>query len=220
MSVVSLPESPRPKASEHISLTWPDDYVSVEPGNFFQEDNCESDEQEKKKRLLFRPQVTVNVFNTGGSNSSAGGSGAGGSGTGGAASVYGGGSVHSGSDRGGGDRVANLMAQVAALSKKVEQLAAAKTPAIESGEWNTSDVRPWNRPESSTQARVNFVEKFASVPTVAVSINMADAANSANFRVRVSATAVDVKGFTIKAESWSDTTLYTCGITWIAIGTR
>ncbi|KAI0885878.1 uncharacterized protein GGS22DRAFT_162192 [Annulohypoxylon maeteangense] len=214
MSTVSPSESSRLKNSEHISLTWPDDYVSVDPGDFFQEESNDPDWSDKKKRILFRPQVTVNVFNTGDSNSNAGGSGAGG-----AAPVYNNGSGHG--DNGGEDAVPNFATQLAALTKKVDQLASAKTtPIIDSGAWNTMEVRPWNRPESSTQARINFIEKFASVPMVAVSLNMADVQHSSNFRVKVYATAVDVNGFTIKAESWSDTTLYCCGVTWIAIGTR
>ncbi|RYP51108.1 hypothetical protein DL769_010865 [Monosporascus sp. CRB-8-3] len=200
-------EMARPNPSERIQLTWPDDYVSVDPEDqvvaFGQDDLLHgevhrADSQEgQKKRILFRPQVTVNVFNTGGSSSggsSTGGSGMGGSGTGGAATV-------NGSNPGGGnDLVSGLASQLAALSKKVEELsslASVRGPVIESGAWSTNSVRHWNPPQRTTEGRVNFVKEF---------------------KVKVYATAVDLKGFTVYAESWWDTQLYSCGVSWIAIG--
>ncbi|KAI0387073.1 hypothetical protein F5Y04DRAFT_288839 [Hypomontagnella monticulosa] len=218
MCTLSSPEAIGPVTSEHITLAWPDDYVTLDSGSFIQEESSDQDSQDKKKRIIFRPQLAVNVYNTGGSNSSAGGSGsgAGGSGTGGAASVYG-----SGYADGSDDTISNFASQLAALTNKVDQLASLRAgPVIESGAWNTIDVRPWNQPEVSTQARINFIEKFTSVPTVAVSINAADVEKRTNFRVKAYATAVDVKGFTITAESWGDTVLFSCGVTWIAIGAR
>jgi hypothetical protein len=224
--------------SEHIRLIWPDDYVSVGPDDQFvsvdQEDlfhgeshraNCQ---EGPKKRILFRPQVTVNVFSTGGSSagglsaggssaggSSAGGSGTGGSGTGGAATINGNNAY------GGGDPVSGLACQLAALSKKVEQLsllASVRGVVVESGMWNTMDVRPWHQPRHITEGRVNFSKEFKSVPTVTVSMCSADVSERANFRVKVYATAVDLKGFTVHADSWGDTQLYSCGVSWMAMG--
>jgi hypothetical protein len=198
-------------SSEHISLSWPGDYISADPGDLIQGDTCEVNPEDKKRRVLFRPQVTVNVFNTGGS--SAGGSGTGGDGTGGAATVNGGYADSSNS------LISNFASQLAALSQKVEQLTLLGLPHVmEIGAWSTNSVRHWNPPRQSTEGRVNFVKTFKSVPTVITSINAADVANSANFRVKVYATAVDLNGFTVCAESWADTKLYSCGVSWIAFG--
>ncbi|RYP09348.1 hypothetical protein DL764_001330 [Monosporascus ibericus] len=217
-----------PNPSERIHLTWPDDYVTMDPedqavtfgqDDLFHGEVHRTDSQEgQKKRILFRPHVTINVFNTGGSSaggSSTGGSGMGGSGTGGTATV-------NGSIPGGGnDLVSGLASQFAALSKKVEQLslpASIRGPVIESGAWSTDSVRNWNPPRQSTEGRVNFVKEFKSVPAVMVSINAANMSKTANFVVKVYATAVDLKGFTIYAESGWETQLYSCGVSWIAIG--
>ncbi|KAI0185112.1 hypothetical protein EV127DRAFT_442468 [Xylaria flabelliformis] len=212
-----------PNSSDHISLTWPDDYISVDPEdqvtspspeNLFQGESHKADSQGQRKRILFRPQVTVNVFNNGGS-SSGGFGGSGGAGTGGAATINGS-HVSDGSAT-----ISGLASQLGNLSKEVQRLsllALQQRPIVESGAWNTTDVRPWDKPQQSTTERINFLNQFKSVPTVTVSINSADVSNAGNFRVKVYATAVDVKGFTIHAESWWDTTLYSCGVSWIAIG--
>jgi len=80
-------------------------------------------------------------------------------------------------------------------------------------------VRPWDEPTQTTQGRVNFSFEFESVPTVTVSLSSADVATGTNFRVKVYATDVDKKGFTVHADSWYDTTLYSAGVTWLAVAT-
>ncbi|KAI1326331.1 hypothetical protein F5Y16DRAFT_375495 [Xylariaceae sp. FL0255] len=220
-SVVSH-ETTHENHSEHISLSWPEDYVSTNPDDLIRGEPMVFGGEDPEKRVLFRPQVTVNVFNTGGSStggSSEGGSGSGtgGTGTGGQASVTGGGRL---ADGDGNEFISGLASQLAALTKKVEHLssAAKRGPAIECGDWGTDNVRSSNPPQQATQARINFAKPFNSVPTVMVSINAADVSNAKNFRVTVYATAVDVKGFTINANSWYDSLLYSCGVSWLAIG--
>ncbi|GAP82867.1 putative metalloprotease protein [Rosellinia necatrix] len=211
-------ETVQQTASEHISLSWPDDYISVDPGDFISRDTCEEEEtpDEKKRRVLFRPQVTVNVFNTGGS--SRGGSGAGGDGTGGSATV-GDGYAGNGYAGNGNDLISTFASQLAALSQKVEQLTLMGPKlTAETGAWSTENIRPWDHPQQKTEGRVNFVKTFKSIPTVMTSITSADVSNSSNFRVKVYATAVDIKGFTVVAETWWDTKLYSCGVSWTAIG--
>ncbi|KAI0855080.1 hypothetical protein F4860DRAFT_521993 [Xylaria cubensis] len=204
-----------PNSSDHISLTWPDDCISVDPEDqvtcsssesLSQGESHKADSQGQRNRILSRPQVTVNVFNTGSSSGGFGGAGTGGS--------------HVSDDN---DTVSGLASQLRNLSKEVQQLsllALQQRPIIESGAWNTADPRLWNKPQQSTTGRVNFLNQFKSVPTVIVSLNSAEVSNAGKFRVKVCATAIDVKGFTIRAESlWGwDTTLCSCGVSWIAIG--
>ncbi|TRX91968.1 hypothetical protein FHL15_007065 [Xylaria flabelliformis] len=208
-----------PNSSDHISITWPDEYISVDPKdqvasssseNLSQGESNKADSQGQIERILSHPQVTVNVFNTGSNSGGFGGSGASDATT-----------INSNpvSDR--NDTVSILSSQLENLSKDVQRLsllAAQRRPIVESGAWNTADVRPWDKPMESTTGRVNFLNQFKSVPTVMVSLNSADVSKAANFRVRVYATTIDVKGFTIHADSWWDTTLYSCGVSWIAIG--
>ncbi|KAF8429813.1 hypothetical protein EV426DRAFT_542942 [Tirmania nivea] len=90
---------------------------------------------------------------------------------------------------------------------------------IDSGTWNTNTVRDFRQPTpKKTQGRVRFSKKFTSVPTVTVSLSSVDVSNGANFRVTVYATDVTLEGFTAHADSWYDTTVYSCGISWLAIG--
>ncbi|KAI9147617.1 ATP synthase subunits region [Paramyrothecium foliicola] len=215
------------RKKRNIQSVWPDDYLAISSDNqaisFNQDELSDAEcmtpgcQDDQKKRLLIRPRVTVNVFNTGGSStggSSAGGSGsaAGGSGTGGAATVNGGVS---------GDPVCCLANQVAALTKKVEALST-NTPStgvvVDIGKWNTTEVRPWQKPQQHTEARVNFAKEFKNPPSITTGITSIDLCKQANSRVKTFATNVDAKGFTINADSWSDTKLFSCGVSWIAIG--
>ncbi|KAI1502556.1 hypothetical protein F5X99DRAFT_158443 [Biscogniauxia marginata] len=170
----------QPNPSEHIRLTRPDDYVSVNPDDefvsvnqedlFHGEDHRETSQGVQKKRiLLLRSQVTVNVFNTGASST-------------GEASDGGSGSGAGACESGTGVWYANLR-----LCQK-------------------------------TEGRVGFLKQFKSAPAVMACISSADVSNGANFRVRVYVTAVDSKGFTVHADSWADTQLYSCRVSWIAVG--
>jgi len=87
------------------------------------------------------------------------------------------------------------------------------------GTWNITDVRPWDQPQEKTQGTIKFSDKikFRSIPRVMVSMTGADVGGGAFVRVKVYATDVSRGGFTIHADTWSDTKLYSCGVTWIAI---
>ncbi|KAI0544601.1 hypothetical protein F4679DRAFT_600448 [Xylaria curta] len=200
-------------------VLWPDDFpvdpedqaTPPSPENSSQGESHKANSQDQRKHILFPPQVTVNVFNTDGSS----GGGSGGARTGGTVTTSG---SHV-SD--GNDTISVLAKQLGDLSKEVERLsllALQKRPIVESGEWNTTDVRPRDKPYEHTTGRVSFSNQFKSIPTVTMSINSADVSNGGNFRVKIYATAVDAKGFTIHADSWCDTKLYSCGVSWIAIG--
>jgi hypothetical protein len=230
--------------TQQIYVNWPDG--TAIPGNqvefLNQEGSPSSDCQEpecpkcSEKPKAVRPQLTINVFNTGGSSAGGSGSGAGGSGSGagGSGSGAGGsGSGAGGSGTGGAvtigadetishaDPIARLHQQYSDLSQKMEQLSSSQPGAklvIDSGSWNTMDIRPWNRPEKTTEARIEFSKKFSSVPTVTTSINWIDASRDSNMRTKVYATDISMLGFTIHADTWSDTQLYSCGVTWQAFG--
>jgi len=75
-----------------------------------------------------------------------------------------------------------------------------------------------NHPVKNTEGRILFSKKFTSVPTVIVSLQLVDVSNSANIRAKVYATHVGLEGFTVHADSWDDTALHSCGVSWLAIG--
>lgn len=176
--------------------------------------------EDQTKCFTFRPQLTVNVYNTGGSKAGEG-AGVPGNGTGGNVTVS------SDDTKGYEDRVSKLAAQVASLLQKVGEmdgelkelrtLRAQPMPVIETGTWSTCRIRPWSQPEVSTEGYIAFEKHFESIPMVAVSLRSADVSNGANFRVKTYATDVSMKGFTVHADSWGNTQLYTCDVSWIAI---
>ncbi len=69
-----------------------------------------------------------------------------------------------------------------------------------------------------TRGIISFLKEFKSVPTVVVSLCSADVSCYTNFRVSVYATDINLKGFVVHADTWWDTALYSCGVSWIAIG--
>lgn len=89
---------------------------------------------------------------------------------------------------------------------------------FDTGTWNVENVRSWAQPSEKAEDRVNFSKEFSSIPNVMVSMTGADVSGGTNFRVKVYATNVDSRGFTVHADSWNNTQLYSCGVSWIAIG--
>ncbi|KAF3058226.1 hypothetical protein GL218_05228 [Daldinia childiae] len=216
-------EATPPNASQQIQLTWPDDYVTVGADDQFvsvdHEDLYQGEvrrdgkNQGEKKRILFRPQVTVNVFGNNGSNSGATGAE---------------GSEPSSTEPTKEKKteqsdaiIADLTAKLAALSQKVDELselASARRPRVECGLWNTSEVRSWEHPSNDTKGRIWFEKEFKSVPKVTTGMSSADVSKNANFRVSVYPTEIDTKGFKVNVHGWDNTVIYSCGVSWVAIG--
>ncbi|KAI0377923.1 hypothetical protein F5Y04DRAFT_291533 [Hypomontagnella monticulosa] len=90
---------------------------------------------------------------------------------------------------------------------------------LESGTWSTMDVRPWNQRQDQTQDRIEFPTEFKSLPMVMVNLTSVDISSGSNCRVKVYATEVNSRGFTVHADTWGGTILYSCGVSWVALGT-
>ncbi|KAI2622980.1 hypothetical protein GGS26DRAFT_234072 [Hypomontagnella submonticulosa] len=196
-----------------------DDYVQVHADHQFEstDDEYLSEEEGpavneragKQKHALFRPQVTVNVFNGSGSDKTE------------SKVEDQAASSNIKSSCNCNDLISDLVGKLDTMSKKVEQLSslvAAKGPQIETGTWDTRDVRPWQEPRGMTEARINFSKEFKSIPAVNVSIQSAWIYCGDDFRLGAYATAVDSKGFTIHAYGWVATEVYSCAVSWMAIG--
>ncbi|KAK4183779.1 hypothetical protein QBC35DRAFT_507321 [Podospora australis] len=95
-----------------------------------------------------------------------------------------------------------------------------QTIKLDCGVWNTTDVRRWDEPTKQTETRIAFNTVFSAPPMVSVSLNSADVGTGEEgvFRAKVYATKVDVKGFTVHADTWSSTAMYSAGVSWVAIG--
>ncbi|EOD47349.1 uncharacterized protein JDV02_000097 [Neofusicoccum parvum] len=87
---------------------------------------------------------------------------------------------------------------------------------LQTGTYNTQETRPWNSPQLTPSKRINFAKPFSSPPKVVTFLQSLDMDHSRNWRIRVYATDVDTNGFTVHADSWGDSILYSAGVTWLA----
>ncbi|KAH9059431.1 hypothetical protein EDB83DRAFT_932312 [Lactarius deliciosus] len=74
----------------------------------------------------------------------------------------------------------------------------------------------WNDPNDPASVRINFERPFITPPKVVVFFNSIDLDRNRTWRVKTTATDIDVKGFTLNIETWSDTTFYAARACWIA----
>lgn len=119
------------------------------------------------------------------------------------------------------EAIVDLTSQLAALSRRVDDLSLKQTSSpvvIDSGTWSTLKVRSWEHPQVHTAGRVSFSKKFKTAPNVLVNMSAADVSRNANFRVKVYATDIDAAGFTANADTWADTKMHSCEVSWLAIG--
>ena len=72
------------------------------------------------------------------------------------------------------------------------------------------------KPNDPSSVRVNFERRFVTPPKVVVFLNHIDLNKNFNWRLSVSASDIDVNGFTLHIETWGDTVLYCAGACWIA----
>lgn len=69
---------------------------------------------------------------------------------------------------------------------------------------------------SPASVRINFERPFVTPPNVVVFFNYIDLDCTKNWRLKTSASDIDVNGFTLNIETWSDTTLYAAQACWVA----
>ncbi|KAG6354008.1 hypothetical protein INS49_004979 [Diaporthe citri] len=86
----------------------------------------------------------------------------------------------------------------------------------QTGVYNTQETRPWNEPQLMNSKRINFTTPFSAPPKVVTWLQSLDMDKSKNWRIIASATDIDKNGFTIHADSWADSILYSAGVTWLA----
>ncbi|KAH9031296.1 hypothetical protein EDB84DRAFT_172907 [Lactarius hengduanensis] len=74
----------------------------------------------------------------------------------------------------------------------------------------------FNNPNDPASVRIEFERPFITPPKVVVFFNCINLGRNRNWRVKTTATGIDVKGFTLNIETWSDTILYAARVCWIA----
>jgi len=75
-------------------------------------------------------------------------------------------------------------------------------------QFETSSVRPWNKPEHDTHAVVNFPRTFVAPPRLPHGLRMLDIDRNANIRAQSTIDHITDKSADFHVISWADTTLY------------
>lgn len=75
----------------------------------------------------------------------------------------------------------------------------------------------WSKaPQQKYSKRIKFERPFDSPPKVVTWLQSLHMDKNRHWRVRVYATNIDATGFTIHADTWEDSILYSAGVTWLA----
>ncbi|KAI9439022.1 hypothetical protein H4582DRAFT_108691 [Lactarius indigo] len=74
----------------------------------------------------------------------------------------------------------------------------------------------WEDPNAPASVRINFERPFVTPPKVVVFFNRLSLNRHHNWRIVTTATDIDVNGFTLNIETWSDTIIYSAKTCWIA----
>ncbi|GKZ24976.1 hypothetical protein AbraIFM66951_000480 [Aspergillus brasiliensis] len=88
---------------------------------------------------------------------------------------------------------------------------------LNSGEFNTVEVRPWDKPTHENQKEKNFVGKHWSTPLTVHGFNYLDINCGFNIRVDSQILNPTQEKFTASIKSWGDTQLYSVGFNWLEI---
>jgi len=84
------------------------------------------------------------------------------------------------------------------------------------GTFDTLTLHPWYEQPLKNNARVDFNTSFSEPPNVMVWLTGFDFGAGHNFRITVTADAIDANGFTIHLDTWADTLLCSATASWIA----
>lgn len=83
--------------------------------------------------------------------------------------------------------------------------------------FNTTEIRPWEQPQSQNPVQIDFVVPFAQSPNLAIGINSMDLSENSNIRLNAFANEVLTTNFRIHLDCWADTTVWSAGATWLEV---
>lgn len=93
----------------------------------------------------------------------------------------------------------------------------ADKPNVSSGKFSTLDVRPENCPQLYNSAYVNFGNTFTTPPRILLAFNSLSISCKSSLRLAVKASNISAAGMSWHLDSWSNTTLYSAGASYIAL---
>lgn len=88
---------------------------------------------------------------------------------------------------------------------------------ITSGNFNTSEIRPWDKPQPENGKQITFDKNFECPPRVLCALNYVDMSNESNMRIKAVTKDVTEKGMKLNIDSWFDSVMYSGGASWLAI---
>ncbi|KAG8977415.1 hypothetical protein FRC05_001813 [Tulasnella sp. 425] len=87
---------------------------------------------------------------------------------------------------------------------------------FQSGEFSTEEDHPSTNPQRETSRRINFDRPFVTPPKVIAFLKGWDMGGGTSSRLRTKVLNIDAKGFTIRIETWGNTTLFSAVAGWVA----
>ncbi|MGA7124370.1 MAG: H-type lectin domain-containing protein [Polyangiaceae bacterium] len=79
-------------------------------------------------------------------------------------------------------------------------------------------LEPWNDGTRVFRYHVSFSRTFSTPPVVQVGIVGLDVSKEDNLRIRVRPIDITSAGFTLEAETWLYTKIWSVDVSWLAIG--
>src|SRR5579871_5984152 len=80
-------------------------------------------------------------------------------------------------------------------------------------------LEPASSAERTFRFPISFARSFSNAPVVQVALVGLDVSKEDNVRVRVRALDIGTDGFTLVAETWLNTKIWSVEVSWLAIGT-
>jgi hypothetical protein len=89
------------------------------------------------------------------------------------------------------------------------------------GSWSFTKALPaysldQNNGERSMTIKIDFKKSFSKIPEVILSVTQIDADRLTNIRYKVDAISVSRDGFTLKANTWADSKIFSISGSWLA----
>jgi len=92
---------------------------------------------------------------------------------------------------------------------------------IQTGTFNTGEIRIWNNPQIKDSKRIEFPRPFtAGTPKVVCMITGFDYDYTKNIRLTATTSDIDSTGFTAHLDAWGDSIKYQAAMTWVAYPTN
>ncbi|KAL8651003.1 MAG: hypothetical protein Q9210_003496 [Variospora velana] len=90
--------------------------------------------------------------------------------------------------------------------------------SLDAGQFNTLELRPWNKPTLSNKQTKLFSKQYPTAPRVPLGLTSIDIGHEHNIRITAAATDITRDKFTCCLDAWADTVLYSASLTYLEAG--